>query len=142
MNEDTAMFLNAFPCNPRPFRTALAKHLESGGTMTGDKAKRILFTLVGIIRGQLFHIDLAANADLHNHHLARLPGRTHAAGVLAAMEREAEDCDTPTTCHQWWSSVASLIVFAYGEKGTYDSMEEWTRLHHQWKSNQPAAIAA
>lgn len=133
---DTALFNDAFPCNPRPFRSALAEHLEAGGTMTGDHAKRILFVLIGIIRGQLFRIDLAANAQLHNQHLARMTGRTHAAGVLAAMEREAEGLDTPTTCHQWWTSVASLIVFAYGEDGSLDGCMEWCRLYNEFEDQK------
>jgi hypothetical protein len=142
MNEDTAMFLSAFPCNPRPFRRALAEHLEAGGTMTGDTAKRILWVLVGIIRGQLFRIDLAANESLHNTHLVRMPGRTNAAGVLAAMEIEAEDCDTTTTIRQWWTSVASLILFAYGNEGIYDSCDEWVVLRDAYESANPHLKAA
>ena len=142
MNEDTAMFCDAFPCNPRSFRRALAEHLEAGGTMTGDHAKRILWTLTGIVRGQMARIDLAANADLHNRHLARLPGRSHAAGVLAAMESEAEDCDTPTTCRQWWTSIASLIVFAYGEEGVLDQHWEWCRLYNEFEDQKLQQKAA
>lgn len=91
--------------------------------------------LTAIIRGQLFRIDLMGNAKLHDTHLSRLPGRTHALGVLKAMEIEADGLDTATTCHQWWSSIASLILFSYGNAGIYDSCDEWDSLHRQWEES-------
>lgn len=140
--EDTAMFCDAFPCNPRPFRTALAKHLEAGGTITGDHAKRILWTLIGIVRGQMVRIDLAGNEALHNDHLARLPGRLIPSQVLVAMEREAEGLDTPDTIRNWWSSIASLILFAYGNEGIYDHCDEWERLRAAYDAELMKAEAA
>jgi hypothetical protein len=139
---DTALFCEAFPCNPRPFRTALADHLDDGGLITDEKAKRILHTLTGIVRGQLFRIDLARNADMHHSHLACLPGRSTPEGVLVAMKREADGCGTDATRHQWWTSIASLIFFAYGETGTLDSFEEWGRLHTAWQSETANLKAA
>ena len=139
---DTALFSEAFPVNPRPFRAALADHLASGGTMTSPHARRILWTLTGIVRGQLFCIDLAENASLHNDHLARLPGRTHAAGVLSAMEIEADGLDTTDTIRQWWSSIASLILFSYGSQGILDACLEWEILHKEYTAGTHAKAAA
>ena len=143
MNENSAMFYSCFPCNPRPFRTALAEHLKAGGEITDSKSKRILFTLTGIIRGQLARIDLTANAELHYQHLARLPGRHEPQGVLAAMDNEADGlCDTATTIRQWWTSIASLILFAYGDEGSLDLCDEWGRLRDEYEVENPALKAA
>lgn len=142
MDEDLALFSNAFPCNPRPFRTALRHFIASGGDITSDHAKRILFTLTGIIRGQLSRIDLAGAAELHRQHLARLPGRDAPLGVLDAMEREAEGFDTRLTTHQWWTSIASLIFFAWGADGTLDLCAEWSRLNDAWRERCRQLMAA
>ncbi len=133
---DTAMFCHAFPCNPRPFLTALRDHLAAGGDIRGDHAKRILWTLIGIVRSQLERIDLGGNACFHRKHLARLDGRTTALGVIAAMEREAEGLDTSFTRHQWHSSIASLIFFAWGHEGEFSMFEEFTRLEAAWEKSQ------
>ena len=139
----TAMFCNSFPCNPQPFRTALAEHLIAGGSITDSTAKRILHVITAIIRGQLVRIDLAANAELHHQHLARLPGRLTPQGVLDAMLREIEHNNgTDDIKRQWWTSIASLILFAYGDEGRLDLCDEWARLHDEWKlenSNLQAA---
>lgn len=133
------MFLDAFPCNPRPFRTALRDYLADGGNIQSDHAKRILFVLVGILRGQLATIDLAVNAGYLHAGCARMPGRDTPLGVLDAMEREAEGLDTHLTIRQWWTSVSSLIFWAYGAEGTLNLCDEWSRLkeafdahHHAW----------
>ena len=133
------MFSNAFPCNPLPFRTALRDYLAAGGNIQSDHAKRILFTLTGIIRGQLARIELDRNAQLHHDHLARLPGRTTPLGVLDAMEAEIPGTGTADTIRNWWTSIASLIFFAYGGEGRLDLCDEWATLkeafdlaHYHW----------
>lgn len=140
---DTALFCTAFPVNPRPFLFALRDYLADGDNdIRNDHAKRILFTLVAILRGQLARIDLTVNASFLHAHLSRMPDRDTPLGVIAAMEREAADRDTPATKHEWWSSVASLIFFAWGSEGTLDMWDEWTRLHDAWQSEESAWLAA
>jgi hypothetical protein len=139
MSHDQAMFSDAFPCNPRPFRTALRDYLADGGNLQSDHAKRILFTLTAIIRGQLAHIDLATNATYLHAGCSRMPGRDNPIGVLDAMEAEAEGLDTRLTLQQWWTSISSLIYWAYGAEGELSLCEEWSRLkeafdaaHYAW----------
>jgi hypothetical protein len=138
----TALFCDAFPCNPRPFLSALRDHLEEGGPIGGDHAKRILYTLVAILRGQLAWIELGVNASFLHRQLSRMPGRDSPLAVIASMEREALGFDTPTTKHQWWSSVASLIFFAWGDQGRLDLGDEWSRLHAAWQTEEISRLTA
>ena len=99
--------------------------------------------LLVLTRGELVRIDLPGNAGFHRSHLARMPGRTTAEGVLDAMLREAEGLGTRDVCHNWSSSVASLILASYGDSGTLDLWEEYRRLESAYRAEQePAAIAA
>jgi len=139
-NLTTAMFANSLPCNPLPFLHGLREAALRGEPLTTDAAKRVLWTLLAIVRGQFFGVNLAANASFHREHLARLPGRDTPLGVMDAMLREAEGCCTDDICRNWWSSISSLILFAWGEEaaegddGILCSMNEWTRLHDAWQA--------
>lgn len=147
----TAMFANSLPCNPLPFLHGLRAMVLAGEPLTTDVAKRVLWTLLAIVRGQFFGVNLAANASFHREHLARLPGRDTPLGVMDAMLREAEGLGTDDICRNWWSSISSLILFAWGEveaegtdgiHGILDSMTEWVRLHDSWQDEQAQAATA
>ena len=38
------------------------------------------------------------------------------------------------TNHQWFSSIASVIHYVWGDSGTLDMCAEWTVLHDDWKN--------
>lgn len=67
MEIDKALFLDAFPCNPLPFLTALWEHVKENGTnsIQDDKAKRILWVIMGQSYGQLARINLCDEWDRH-----------------------------------------------------------------------------
>ena len=140
---DTALFASAFPCNPRPFLTALRDYLAGDdGDIRHDHAKRILYTLVAILRGQLARIDLAGNARFHREDLARMPDRDTPLGVIEAMIRQASHLSTAETRWNWNTDVASLILFAWGDEGTLDMWEEWSRLRDAWQAGQDSLYHA
>jgi len=61
----TAFDGESFPCNPIPFATALAAHVREFGTdsIKDDKAKAILWILMGQAYGQLATIDMSDEWD-------------------------------------------------------------------------------
>lgn len=116
----TAMFSEAFPCNPRPFALGLKTHLLNNGKMSDPEAKRILFTLTGILVGQLFYISLD---DIHQR-VEREP--KDPLQVLNQMEEDLKTSEFDAT--KWKTPLYHLILAAYGINGDYDSLAQYEQL--------------
>lgn len=84
IREDTAMFCEAFPCNPRPFLRQLDKDIERHGTgfIETDEAKRILWVIIALAYGQLATVQLVTEYD----RLRRAFLREHGPDSLLPME--------------------------------------------------------
>lgn len=126
---DTAMFADAFPCNPVPFLSALGDYLaEYEARITDEKAKRLLFVVTAHLWGQMKRFDLAGVANLYRNSLRRLPGFESPEGAITAMLEMVPAMNATDRDANWTNQVLALVLFAYGETGELDLTSEWGRL--------------